>query len=299
MKRRKFFQGFMYGGIGVGTATRFTLNANAQPESQGIDFFEKRVIQAVGIGAPNPNLPIAAQRAGALTAAKLNALRNLLQMVKGINLTSTTTIENSMTTSDVIQTKIQGVVKNFEIVGNPRYMSDQSVELTIQIPIDSALADTVLPSEMGTKMYAGGPLRVCPTCGQAWPENMSVPNNIKSQVERTGQGVYTGLIINAAGLGVMPAMAPQIIGADGKVVYGADYVEREYAVKMGVVGYAKNFEQARKNERIGSNPLVLKATKTQGQNRADVVLSGNDARLLVNAASKMNFLKQCRVLFII
>ena len=299
MKRRKFFKGFMYGGIGVGGVTRFNVNANAQQESQGIDFFEKRVIQAVGIGSPNPNDPIAAQRAGALRAAKFSAARQLLEMVKGISLTSTTTIENSMTTSDVIQSKIQGLVKNFVIVGNPRYMSDQSVELTVQVPIDSALADTVLPSEMGAKTYAGGPLRICPTCGQAWPESMAIPANIKNQVERTGQGVFTGLIINAAGLGVMPAMAPRIIGAEGKVVYGTDYVEREYAVKMGIVGYAKNFDNARKNERIGTNPLVIKAIKIQGQNRADVVISANDARLLVSAASKMNFLKQCRVLFVV
>jgi hypothetical protein len=48
----------------------------------------QQVVRCVGIGAPNPDLPAAAQRAAALRAAKVDAFRNLLETVKGINLTS-------------------------------------------------------------------------------------------------------------------------------------------------------------------------------------------------------------------
>jgi len=39
----------------------------------------KQVVQSTGIGAPNVNLPLPQQRAGAIRAAKLDALRTCLK----------------------------------------------------------------------------------------------------------------------------------------------------------------------------------------------------------------------------
>ena len=50
------------------------------------------IMRATGIGAPNPNLPQAAQRASAIEAGKLEALKNLLSTVQGINLDAETTV---------------------------------------------------------------------------------------------------------------------------------------------------------------------------------------------------------------
>jgi len=265
----------------------------------------KQLITSTGIGAPNPNVPPAAQRAGAIEAAKRVALRNLLETVRGMALNSDVTIENAMTTSDVIRTRIAGVVKNFT-VKNIRYMSDGSVEVDVEMPISGALSDLVLPQQFGGGQLMVSSQPLCPVCGQPWPKGKPVPPGVKliyPQGQQPAQGAvnatYTGLIVDARGLGVHPAMAPRVLNENGDEVYGSRYVSRDYAVQIGMVGYAKHLNQARQSDRVKDNPLVVKAIKASGPNRADVVVSNADAQIIHSAASNMNFLDHCRVMFLV
>ncbi len=150
-------------------------------------------------------MPLAAQRAGAIEAAKRVALRNLLETVKGMSITSETTVENAMIASDVINTKVSGIVRNFKVV-NTRYMSTGDVEVDVEIPLSGVLADALLP-EAGT---TDGP-------GQGLP-------GYQLGSTRPRARVFTGLIIDARGTGVRPAMAPKIIDEQGNEVYGTGYV---------------------------------------------------------------------------
>lgn len=265
----------------------------------------KQLITSTGIGAPNPNVPPAAQRAGAIEAAKRVALRNLLETVKGMALNSDVTVENAMTTSDVIRTRISGVVKNFT-VKDIRYMSDGSVEVDVEMPISGALSDVILPQQFGGGQLLVATQPLCPVCGQPWPKGKPVPPGVKliyPQGQQPAPGAvnatYTGLIIDARGLGVRPAMAPRVLNEEGKEIYGSRYVSRDYAVQIGMVGYAKDVLKAKQSDRVKDNPLIIKAIKASGPNRADVVVSNADAQLIHSAASTMNFLDHCRVMFIV
>ncbi len=48
--------------------------------------------------------------------------------------------------------------------------------------------------------------------------------------------------------------------------------DREYAVQIGVVGYEKDVNRAKTNERVTDNPLVVKAVKSSGTTNCDVVI---------------------------
>jgi len=241
--------------------------------------WSNQVIRATGIGASNPNLPLPNQRASAIRAAKLDAWRNLLETVQGVTLTSETTVENAMTTSDIIQTKVQGIVKGTTMVGEPKYLSDGSVEVTMELPLNGALVDAVLPTQLN---------------GQPWVAGQPLPSTAQPSA-----AVFTGLIINAKGLGVRPAMAPKVLDEAGNEVYGSRYVSREWAVQMGMVGYDKDINRARTDDRVTNNPLVVKAIKTSGPNKADVVVSAADAAAIQGAAANQNFLDKCKVMFIV
>ncbi len=239
--------------------------------------WQDQILKSTGIGAPNPNMPLAAQRAGALEAAKRIALRNLLETVKGMSITSETTVENAMISSDIINTKVSGVVRNFKVVAT-RYMSTGDVEVDVEIPLSGVLTEALLPQQ-GMLM----------TPGQGIPGYQS-----------TGQSaVYTGLIIDARGVGLRPAMAPKIVDSQGNEIYGTGYVNREYAVQIGVIGYEKDLNRARGNERVTDNPLVIKAQKSSGTNSCDVVVSDSDARMIVAAAQNLNFMEKCKVMIIL
>jgi hypothetical protein len=260
----------------------FSLSAqiNQQIGTAGAINWQDQMIRSTGIGAPNPKVPLAAQRAGALEAAKRVALRNLLETVKGMYINSETTVENAMMVSDVIQTKVEGVVRNFRVV-DTRYMSTGDVEVEVEVPISGVLADALLPSPWATM-----------TPGQGYPGFQ--PSAIAPQ-----SAVFTGLIIDARGAGIRPAMAPKVLDEQGNEVYGTGYVSREYAVQMGVVGYEKDINRARQNERVTNNPLVVKAIKAAGTNSTDIVIANADAQNVLAAAQNLNFMEQCKVMVIL
>lgn len=263
----------------------------------------QQVMRCTGVGGPNPNLPMAAQRAGALRAAKLEALRNLLETVKGVYLTSETTVENSMIASDVIQTRVEGALKGFRVV-DTRYMSTGDVEVDVEVPLTGIILDAVLPMDFGGGALMTGGQLLCPTCGQPWPAGKPVPAGVTLIQAGEGAGtqsagVFTGLVIDARGLSLRPAMAPRVLDDRGEEVYGSKYVSREYAVDIGMVGYEKDINRARQNERVADNPLIVTAVESGGPNKTDVVISSVDANKIHNAAANMNFLQHCKVMFIL
>jgi hypothetical protein len=234
------------------------------------------VITAVGIGAP-PSQPANAAQARAMAerAAQVVAYRNLLEAVKGVRVDSTTLVENFIVTSDVIRTQVNGIIQGATIM-DKKYMSDGSVEVTVGMKLTGALADALLPKVPP----AAAPVPATPS-------------------DAAGQ-LYTGLLVDARGLGVRPAMAPKILNEDGKEIYGSAYINRDWAVREGMAGYLKGDPAAaRANPRIADTPLVVKALKVSGEGRVDTVISNADAAALQSASQNLSMLEKCRVIIIV
>jgi hypothetical protein len=254
-----------------------------QPLMQVVDKGEinwaEQSIRATGSGAPNPDAPnIAAARLGAERAAKADALRNILETIKGVRIDSETLVVNAMTQNDVIRTRVQGMVRGAQVV-NTRYLSDGAVEVTVEIrmasqtaPTDSLAATVLPPQAMGTQS----------------------PN-----IPRAGNPVYTGVIFDARGLNIRPAMSPKVLDEDGREVYGSAFVSQEWATKFGILGYVKDLEGAKKSDRVAANPLVVKAVKASGTGGCDLVISNADAQGMRDMSKNLSFLEQCRVLIVV
>src|SRR5512139_3481392 len=91
-------------------------------------------VYATGVGALLPNAANPAQaRAMAERAAQLVAYRNLLEVVKGVRVDSDTVVENFMARSDIIRTKVDGIVRGARLV-KKHYLSDGSVEVLVAMP---------------------------------------------------------------------------------------------------------------------------------------------------------------------
>jgi hypothetical protein len=107
------------------------------------------------------------------------------------------------------------------------------------------------------------------------------------------------LVIDSRGLSVRPAMAPKLLDEDGREVYGSAFVSQEWATKYGIVGYVKDLDSAKKNDRVTANPLVVKALKNSGSGESDLVISNADAQALKDVSKNLSFLEQCRVLIVV
>lgn len=267
-------------GIGFLLIIAVVFTAAAQMQTVGtagsVDW-GRQVIIATGIGAPNPNMPKAAARPNAIRAAQLVAMRNALEVFKGIQLNATSTVENAMVTNDQITTQVDGYIKTFEQKGRTKYMSDGSVEITYEIQIGQKVLEVLVPQEV-----------------QDQPSIQTMP---RVSAPKT---VFTGLIIDCRGMKATPAIAPKILDEQDKEIYGSAYVSRKWATKHGMAGYAKSVEQAAKlKDRIGKNPGVVKALRVTGPNKTDVVLEKKDADSIRSAAENLKFLAECRVVLVI
>lgn len=251
--------------------------------AQGEIDWERRVVTASGIGAPNPNMPnMAAKRAGAINAAKMYAVRDLVATIKGMYLSSESNVENYMTTSDVVKTQVEGIAKAYRMVGKPKYFEDGSVEVTVEMSIDGDLSALIMKEQ---------PFDGSAPVGEA---DYKLSDIVPDQPD-----VYTGLIIDCSEVQLRPALSPKVLSKSGAEIYGSANVSRDFAVQQGMLGYLKDIEKAKATSRVQNNPYIIKAVGVQGTNKADIVISDEDAAKVKELAANLNFLRECRVIAII
>lgn len=242
--------------------------------------YSDRTIQATGIGAiPDIALTNAAQaRRAALRIAKVDAMRNLVEIVNGITVDSETTMSDAMF-DDVIKTQVRGMIRGAVQVGDVKYLSDTSIEVTYEVPMSGISEIMTPPAGVAAPMAAGS----------APADAVSAPTT----------GAVTGLIVDARGLGIRPAMSPRLLDQNGGVVYGPKNYTREYAVSNGVAGYSKTVESAQQDQRVVGNPLIIKAVAATGNNKTDVVVGNAEVMKIKSADGSYGILRDCRVLILL
>ena len=241
------------------------------------------VFYAVGFGVPNPKLKSAAQRNySAQVAAEQVAMRNLLRLVETTHLDSETTVQDGMLGSDRIRTKIEGKIQHVQMVGAPRYMSDGSVNVTMKMQMREVIK--VLAEDPGIKAFSA-------------PHEIQAPQALGST--STASGVFTGLLIDARGTEISPALGPKVLNEDGDVIYGFADVDRQFSLEQGMMGYLKDPQAARSNERIKDRPFEIKALHSSGKNNADLVISNADGVRLRQMNREQSFLREARVMVVL
>ena len=253
-----------------------------------------RTIQAIGIGFIPENVINAGQaRRSAMRIAKQDALRQLIEIVNGVNVTSETTVSGAMF-DDMIKTQVQGAIRGTRQIGQPKYLSDTSVEVVYEVKM-ADISRVLLPmaEKAPTLTFDDVNVSVSSTAAAAPDqEQAGTDTGVKS-------GGVTGIIIDGTGLGLRPAMSPRILNQGGSVVYGPGQYSRDYAAANGVVGYAKSLDQAKSDTRVQGNPLIIRGASTSGSSSADVIISNADAGKLAVADGAAGLLKNCRVMFVL
>ncbi len=246
-------------------------------------------IEAIGISAP-PDRTISKinARPMVLRAAKVDAHRNLLEITKGVQVDSRTVIKDFTGESDVVNTQVEGLIKGAQMV-DQQYMSDGTVEVRLRMPLYGNLSLIMIPLSIEKRKSVQPSDPAAPAPAAPAPAGTVPPTSV----------VYTGLVVDARGIGAHPAMLPHIYDEDGKEVYGFANIDREYAVQQGLSGYARDLTAAQSNQRVTANSLTAKALKTSGPGKADLIISNADAAQLRASAENASFMKTCRVMIVL
>lgn len=229
--------------------------------------WSKKYVTATGSGASNlKDASVAQARLMAERAAKLDALRNILETIQGIQVSGSRSA-NDMMSNGEIKTRISGMAQGYKVV-DTKYYSDGSVDVVIQMPIDENLTNALVERPKKAR-----------------------------KVSTEGAALSTGLVVNARGLGLTPSMAPNIVDESGKVVYGTEVVSDKGLKQGGIVGYAKLDDQAK--DRVGDKPMVVKALRLADKSKTDVVIANGDADKLRDPNSNLSFLADGKVVLLV
>ncbi len=258
------------------------------------------IMTATGIGSPPEKYYGKPQaRPMALRAAQLDAYRNLLEVTKGVRINSVTVVEDSMVSSDMIRSQVDGMVKGTQVI-KKEYLSDGTVEVTIAMSLRGGFAQLILPKDIKqvSEIKTIPPAPPAPPAVEQVGE-APVPPPPQPAIPTPAPAIYTGLVVDARGLGARPAMSPKLRDERGQEVYGSAYVSREYAVQQGMAGYAKDLTASQTNPRVTNEPLTVKGLKTEGPGQSDLVISNADADKIRSASENLSFLKKCRVMIVL
>ncbi|MFH2132967.1 MAG: hypothetical protein ABIK68_21490, partial [bacterium] len=207
------------------------------------------------------------------------------------NISSTKTVKAGMLENDTINTQISGRIRNVIEAGRPKTMSDGSIWVTMKMYLRDIMSILVNNQQFE--------LQDEPTSQPAVPAKPVDQEEKQTGVAYGGKSdtVYTGLIIDARGTAVTPAMSPKIYNQEGKEIYGSAAVERDFVLQHGIVGYMKDLDKAMQNQRVQGNPLIIKATRSE--KATDLTITNEDAALLEALDATQSFLREARVLIII
>lgn len=281
--------------------------------------WENATITVVGNGIAPPDTVNAAQaKALAKRAATVDAYRQLAESVKGVNVTSESTVENMMVLSDVTTTKVNATIQGARIL-DVKYTQDGGCEVTMQVSIfgvSGSLAEAVLPPnpqptafpEPDASVAASAPtttteVNVNVNVGTAAPQPAVQTPAQKPVVTGTSAapapagkaaGKYTGLIVDCRGLGLRPCMSPVIKNDKGNPIYGYKNLDSRKVIANGMASYTKDMGNA---PRAGANPLVVKAVAVDNHNSNPVITTADANRVLIENGAT-GILDQTNVVFV-
>ena len=225
------------------------------------------------------------------------AQSNLLAILRSMRIDAHTRLANYSADRGTILAQIEPMVAQAAIT-HREYLSDGSLKIALEMDILGGLAQLVLPPEIRPvelikPVHSDDPLGTdAPQIGSTGP--------IPPAGDRSHTKPYTGLVLDARGLKIQPALVPLVRDPDNEEVYGPAFVSREYVVQQGMALYLREITGIRAHPRVRFNPLIIKCLPGgETTPDTDLLISDQDAALLRSASESLAFLRECRVIIVV
>jgi hypothetical protein len=110
---------------------------------------------------------------------------------------------------------------------------------------------------------------------------------------------FSGLIIDARGLGRKRAIAPRILDQGHNIVFSADLMEQYHFDLRGAVLYVTDANDSQIDDRVGNNPFTTVAIPDEKLLDTDIAIFNEDARVLLHHPATATNLQMGRVVIIV
>ena len=255
--------------------------------------FEKGYIQVISGSEEGQS------RYRAIRAAKVVAQRDLLEIIEGLNLNGTTSVQDGMLQSDSIKTSVQGFLRGAVQCGQ-KYNSDKGfAEVCLQVHLrgKGGLYETLLPLMTSEEITPAGQPAFQPSVsdtGNASGQDSSAPSKFSAP-----SSPYDGLIIDTRSFQFRPALVNRILTDKEEVVFDPSKILSNILVERGCGGFTTDDSKAKALlASWGSkNPMVIQTVDVAKQ--TDAKISRVDATTITVNDQVSNLLAQARVVFIL
>jgi hypothetical protein len=138
--------------------------------------------------------------------ATVDAQRNLLEIIKGVNITSETTVKDMMASSDFIYSRIDGVVKGAQIIGEP-VEKNGYIELKMRVPLyeTNGIAPIVYDKTPELKNVSAN--------------NKPTETSVSSTTDNKIDNLTEGLTFKINGQKIDPSLFPVIVDEKNNLVF--------------------------------------------------------------------------------
>jgi hypothetical protein len=245
------------------------------------------VITATGICQPNqPALPGSDQVAN---QALNQALSNAYETINQLRVSNCSTLHELFAAKENEYQQIKEMTMVAEVL-NTKAFPDGSVQVAVKVGLSGGFAQLILPGSI-RQVEPIKPLSPVTPAGPA--SRTPSAEDLEAEDE---PAAYSGLIVDARGIGLKPSMVPVIVDESGQEVYGPAFVSREYAVQNGICQYLRWGDNLPDSSRVSPNPLIIKGLRVIPGSCNKVVVSNADGSKLKSSSLHLGFLKQCRVI---
>ncbi len=225
--------------------------------------------------------------------AKMRAIANLLNAVETTPVSYKATALDYMVKDMLLRQTIEGCVADAEIIDEQRRVEhgENQVVVVIRAPLYGikAIGSAIVKTKM-QKDFMGVDLAV----------KVDRKPEQKSTISADAQGPFTSLVIDCSGLKMEQALCPVIRKTDGTEPWARITSDFAFLKTHGVVTYVRSIANAKKIDRVGANPLIVKAIARSGSRFwCDPVVSDVDAERIHAENQTTKFLNKFDVFLIV
>lgn len=217
---------------------------------------------ATGQAVPPTNATSAGQKQLlARRGAVLDAQRNLLETVEGVQVTSDSTMVNFMA-NDVVRTQVEGAVMGATVTSESWDPASEIYTVEMTMPLDS-VRQIAMP-----------------------PKTISYTPSIETP---------TGIVINLRGLGAVPSLTFDIYTVGGTLVTVS---ASGFYVSVSSTDDPVDVSEAVSDSRVADDPFVVRV-EALAENRIDLIVDESTGQMLIQFLAERDFFGEGRILIVL
>lgn len=267
------------------TATMMLFAASSMAEE---NVLTQGVVEATGFGTVDLSKTKNKIQAKLLAkrSARVDAQRNLLEMVEGVRVTSGTTVKDAQLESDLVANRVKGLLRGAFVV--EQSITEEEGELLAEVKLALCVNASLATCKARPKLSQ----ILLESLQQTNIESFKPASDAPIAVEK-----ITGLIINLEGREFDPFLGVRLVTDKGEEIYGPSHFKSNEGADW--IHWAATADEALGNsDLVGDSPLQLSASGISPE--ANVVLSNEAAvRVYQGNLNNEDFLSQGRVILVL